>query len=157
MFIALLFCLVGNVWHCDYLVGKEGDDCFASRRFVMCVLSVCLCLLFFLASLVGYVLWLWLVRFAILGIKWFIIWPYILCVCVCVCFISAFTSLWVKKSADDILKYFFSLRKRAYSNILNILPPKNENFQIKKIWYFPYFCSKHRLWVLIRTASTRRF
>ena len=25
-----------------------------------------------------------------------------------------------------------SLRKHAYSNILNILPPKNENFQIKK-------------------------
>ena len=27
----------------------------------------------------------------------------------------------------------------------------------KKIWYFSYFCSKHRLWVLIRTASTRWF
>ena len=26
-----------------------------------------------------------------------------------------------------------SLRKHAYSNILKILPPKNENFQIKKI------------------------
>ena len=26
---------------------------------------------------------------------------------------------------------FFTLRKHAYSNILNILPPKNENFQIK--------------------------
>ena len=26
----------------------------------------------------------------------------------------------------------FSLRKHAYSNILKILPPKNENFQIKK-------------------------
>ena len=25
----------------------------------------------------------------------------------------------------------FSLRKHAYSNILKILPPKNENFQIK--------------------------
>ena len=25
----------------------------------------------------------------------------------------------------------FSLRKQAYSNILKILPPKNENFQIK--------------------------
>ena len=25
-----------------------------------------------------------------------------------------------------------SLRKHAYSNILKILPPKNENFQIKK-------------------------
>ena len=26
-----------------------------------------------------------------------------------------------------------SLRKHAYSNIMKILPPKNENFQIKKI------------------------
>ena len=25
----------------------------------------------------------------------------------------------------------FTLRKHAYSNILKILPPKNENFQIK--------------------------
>ena len=33
---------------------------------------------------------------------------------------------------------------------------KNENFQIKKFWYFSYFCSKHRSWVLVRTASTRR-
>ena len=34
---------------------------------------------------------------------------------------------------------------------------KNGNFLIKKLWYFPYFCSKHRLWVLVRTASARRF
>ena len=27
---------------------------------------------------------------------------------------------------------YFTLRKHAYSNILKILPPKNENFQIKK-------------------------
>ena len=50
-----------------------------------------------------------------------------------------------------------SLRKHAYSNILIISPPKTENFQIKKIWYFSYFCSKHRLWVLVKTASSRRF
>ena len=30
------------------------------------------------------------------------------------------------------LFFFFSLRKHAYSNILKILPSKNENFQIKK-------------------------
>ena len=23
----------------------------------------------------------------------------------------------------------------------------------KKIWYFSYFCSKHKMWVLVRTAS----
>ena len=27
----------------------------------------------------------------------------------------------------------------------------------KKIWYFSHVCSKHRLWVLVRTASSRRF
>ena len=27
------------------------------------------------------------------------------------------------------------IRKHAYSNIMKLLPPKNENFQ-KKIWYF---------------------
>ena len=27
----------------------------------------------------------------------------------------------------------------------------------EKFWYFSYFCSKHRLWVLVRTASARRF
>ena len=39
-----------------------------------------------------------------------------------------------------------------------------ENFTTKKCkfsdkisWYFSYFCSKQRLWVLVRTASTRRF
>ena len=30
-------------------------------------------------------------------------------------------------------------------------PPKTEN------WFFSYFYSKHRLWVLVRTASVRRF
>ena len=50
-----------------------------------------------------------------------------------------------------------TLRKHAYLNILKILQPKPENFQIKKFRYFSYFCSKHRLWVLVRTASPRRF
>ena len=50
-----------------------------------------------------------------------------------------------------------SLRKRAYSNTMKISPPKTENFHIKKLRYFSYFCSKHRLWVLVRTASMRRF
>ena len=48
-----------------------------------------------------------------------------------------------------------TLRKHAYSNILKILRPKHENFQIKKIWYFSYFSSKHRLWI-VRIASTNR-
>ena len=33
---------------------------------------------------------------------------------------------------------------------------KTEKFR-QKLWYFSDFCSKHRLWVLVRTASARRF
>ena len=36
-----------------------------------------------------------------------------------------------------------TLRNHAYSNILKILPPKTESFQIK-ILIFSYNCSKHR-------------
>ena len=34
---------------------------------------------------------------------------------------------------------------------------KNDNFQMKIFDIFPFFCSKHRLWVHVRTASVRRF
>ena len=40
--------------------------------------------------------------------------------------------------------------------LLKILRPKTEKFSYKKVWYFSYFCSKQRLWIL-RTASMRRF
>ena len=50
------------------------------------------------------------------------------------------------------------LQKQAYSNIWNISPPKIESFQIKKNSdIFSYFFSKHKLWILIRTVSARRF
>ena len=39
-------------------------------------------------------------------------------------------------------KFCFSLRKHAYSNILKILPPKNENFQIKNSNIFFIFLHK---------------
>ena len=34
---------------------------------------------------------------------------------------------------------------------------KNDNFQMIFFYIFFYFCSKHRLWVHVRTASARRF
>ena len=34
------------------------------------------------------------------------------------------------------LEFWHTLRKHAYSNILNFLPPKNENFQIKSLLFF---------------------
>ena len=46
-----------------------------------------------------------------------------------------------------------AFRKYAYSNILNIFQPKKETFQIKNSDMFSYSCSKHKLWVLVRTAS----
>ena len=59
-----------------------------------------------------------------------------------------------KNTSEDIWKW--TLRKHDYSNILKILPSKTEHFQIKTGVYiiFSYFCSKHTLWVLVRTAST---
>ena len=59
------------------------------------------------------------------------------------------------KDKSRLRNYTVSLRKHAYSNILKILPPKNENFQMKNSYIFSYFCSKHRLWVLVRTASAQ--
>ena len=37
-----------------------------------------------------------------------------------------------QKGKEDNVGLSFLLRKHAYSNILKILPPKKENFQIKK-------------------------
>ena len=60
--------------------------------------------------------------------------------------------LLITTAADDTL----TLQKQVYLNILKILPSKNENFQIKILIFFFYFCSKHRLWVLVKTASVRK-
>ena len=49
-----------------------------------------------------------------------------------------------------------SLQKHAYSNILKILQPKKENFQIKNSDIF-HISSQNRLWVLVRPASPRWF
>ena len=50
----------------------------------------------------------------------------------------------------------WALRKHAYKYIENF-NTKTWKFSDKKFWYFSYFCSKHRLCVLVRTASMRRF
>ena len=49
------------------------------------------------------------------------------------------------------------LPKHAYSNTemyIENFPSKNWKFSDNKLWYFSYFCSKHRLWVLVRTAAS---
>ena len=43
--------------------------------------------------------------------------------------------------------------KYAYSNKFKNFTIKNWKFSDKNLKYFSYFCSKHRLWVLVRTAS----
>ena len=39
--------------------------------------------------------------------------------------------------------------------VLKISPPNTESFSDKNSDIFSYFCTKNRLWVLIRTASNR--
>ena len=48
-----------------------------------------------------------------------------------------------------------SLRKLAHALNRDFLGFKY--FQLKKFDIFSYFCSKHRLWLHVRTASRRRF
>ena len=47
-------------------------------------------------------------------------------------------------------------KTRLFKYIENVTT-KKPKVSREKFWYFSYFCSKHRLWVLIRTASPRRF
>ena len=47
-------------------------------------------------------------------------------------------------------------KTRLFKYIENLTTNKRK-FSDKKFRYFSYFCSKHRLWVLVRTASVRRF
>ena len=42
-----------------------------------------------------------------------------------------------------------------YTEIFKVL--KMKIFNIKLLIFFSYFCSKHRLWIHVRTASARRF
>ena len=85
----------------------------------------------------------------------------------CICFLRLFTSnkhsLKFSKARMTeliftILLKSISITKTAYSNILKTLPPKNGNFSDKKKSdIFHISAQKHRLWVLVRTASSRRF
>ena len=45
---------------------------------------------------------------------------------------------------------------RLFKYIETFLTTKGKHSD-KKVWYFSYSCSKHRLWVLVWTASTWRF
>ena len=46
-----------------------------------------------------------------------------------------------------------TLRKHACFKCIENFTSQNWNFSDKKRWYFSNFSSKHKLWVLVRTAS----
>ena len=57
-------------------------------------------------------------------------------------------------SESESINFITKIRVFKYNeNFTN----KKWKFSNKKFWYFSYFCSKHRLWVLVGTASMRRF
>ena len=67
-----------------------------------------------------------------------------------VCFI---TYLWVLK----LLSCTPDIRKTRLYKYIENFTSKNWKFSDKNLWYFSYFCSKHKLWVPVRTASHRQF
>ena len=64
-----------------------------------------------------------------------VIWRFFFCMTL-LCFLL-FSSQKISKCSP------LTLRKHAYSNKFKILQPRKENFQIKKLWYYCYFFSKH--------------
>ena len=48
-------------------------------------------------------------------------------------------------SPTDLNFWFLIITKQAYSNILKFLPPKNENFQIKKFLYLFFYISAQNI------------
>ena len=49
------------------------------------------------------------------------------------------------------------ITKTRLFKYIEMFTSKNRKFSGKKLIFFSYFCSKHRLWVLVRTVSARRF
>ena len=61
-----------------------------------------------------------------------------------------------------VVTFSIYLNRHVYENTPVLIYRKFHHqklkiFQIKILIFFSYFCSKHRLWVLVRTASPRRF
>ena len=80
-------------------------------------------------------------------------------VCLLFLFVPMESHVSIIGAVPGYLPYCFpTLRKHAYSNIVKILPPQEiKKNQIKYSDISSYFCSNHRLWVLVRTASSRGF
>ena len=78
----------------------------------------------------------------------------ILCLLVC-SFLSYFCWLEMICIFSSVSSIPF-IMKMCLFKYIELFTSKNWKFSDKN-WYFSYFCSKHRLWVLVRTASPRLF
>ena len=56
-----------------------------------------------------------------------------------------------------LLLLFFTIMKTLQFKYIENFTTKNWKFSDKNSDIFVYFCSKHRLWELVGTASARRF
>ena len=56
-----------------------------------------------------------------------------------------------------LLKHVFITKKIIFKYRENITSKTWKLSDKKKLWYFSYFCSKHRLWVVVKTVLVRRF
>ena len=56
-----------------------------------------------------------------------------------------------------LITFWFLITKTLLFKYFENFTTKIGKFFDKKFWYFSYSCSKHWLWVLVRTASARRF
>ena len=73
--------------------------------------------------------------------------------------ILIFTFMQTAKIEQDTVENMFTIH---YENMPiqiygKFYRQKLKIFRLKTLIFFSYFCSKHRLWVLVRTASQRRF
>ena len=66
-------------------------------------------------------------------------------------------SILTKLSAHHMIVTGFIITKTRLFKYTENFTTKKWRFSDKKFWYFPYFCSKHRLCVLFRTTSSRWF
>ena len=73
------------------------------------------------------------------------------------CSSSLFLHRWSHFVEFVLSLYFLLITKTRLFKYIENFATKTGKFSDKKFRYFSYFCSKHRLWVLVRTASPRRF
>ena len=147
-------CLMGHVWHCYRIVDEADLSCLLSIVFLKMYAARRNLFTFphGVIGRLGHVIvaltrYHFLLSLTLLFSKFDICVPTPRLVQNFCCFVSKGTDLKVIITNTCLLKYMF----------IAISPPKNWKSSDKNLWYFSYYCSKHRLWVLVRTSSVRRF